>query len=123
MNKLSKILLTISFGVFFLIYALGAPLHLMADWHPHALNHHLRSVISSATLGIVGIILIYVKQNDKWIWWTLVIIFIASAGGFWLAYLTLEFGLHDERIPAVIAGSIQVITGLPALLLARKDYK
>jgi len=123
MNKLSKILLTISFGVFFLIYALGAPMHLMEDWHPHALNHHLRSVISSATLAMVGIILIYISENKKWVWWTLTLIFLASGGGFWLAYGTLEFGLDDERLPAVIAGTIQVITGLPALLLARKDYK
>lgn len=112
-------MLTISFGVFFAIHAFAAPTHLsLPDWPAHALNHHLRGSISSAALAVVGIVLVFTALRTRGGWWTIALILLASAGGFWFAYAALEFGLEAERPKALAAAVIQTVTGVPGLALA-----
>ena len=108
----AKILLTISFGVFAALHAFLAPLHLGAEeWHLHSLNHHLRGSISSATLGIVGIVLSFTALQTRWGFLVVSLIFLASSGGFWFAYATLEFGLEPERTPALVIAIVHTVAG------------
>ena len=119
-TRAAKILLTISFGVFFYIHAFGAPGHLTLDWPDHALNHHLRGCISSATLAVVGVVLVFAALHKRWAWWTTALILLASAGGFWFAYATVEFGLdfEAERPIALAAAIIQTVAGIAGLGVA-----
>ena len=87
-------------------------MHLGADdWQLHALNHHLRGSISSATLGVVGIVLSFTALQIRWGFLVVILIFLASSGGFWIAYATLEFGLEPERTPALVIAALHTVAG------------